>query len=734
MRLCREASRFVVVLMLTPALAGTARAQTGTIDQRVEDLLTRMTLDEKVGQLVQSTGFTDDMAEAIREGKIGSLLNVTGAENTNRVQRIAVEESRLGIPLLFGLDVIHGYRTIFPIPLATASSWDPELVTSIETIAAREARASGVHWTFAPMIDIARDPRWGRIVEGAGEDPYLGAAMAAARVRGFQGEHVAASDRILACLKHYVGYGAAVGGRDYNSADMSERTLREIYLPPYKAGVDAGAATVMSAFNLLNGVPASANTFTINHILRGEWGFQGFIVSDWNSIGELITHGYAADARDAASLALGATIDMDMMGGIYAGQLAHLVRAGVVPEAELDQSVRRVLRAKFLLGLFEHPYADPDAEAAVILRDDHVAAARDAARKSMVLLKNEGALLPLPDDIGSVAVIGPLADDHPDLLGSWAALGRPEDVVTVLEGIRHRAAPGTTITYASGSTITGEEREGFAEAVEIARNADVAIVVVGERAAETGEAASRTTLDLPGVQQDLIEAVHATGTPVVAVIMSGRPFTIPWLAEHVPAILQAWHPGIQGGNAVADLLWGDVNPGGKLPVSFPRSVGQVPIYYSRDHTGRPRDENNRFTSKYLDSPNTPLYPFGYGLSYTTFEYSDLALSADTITAAGTLSVSATVRNTGAVAGAEVVQLYIRDLVASVVRPVKELAGFTKVYLEPGDQTTVRFTLGPEELGFYDQKMQWVVEPGLFSVWIGPNSDEGLEGGFVVGGD
>jgi beta-glucosidase len=396
--------------------------------------------------------------------------------------------------------------------------------------------------------------------------------------------------------------------------------------------------------------------------------------------------------------------------------------------------VRRVLRAKFLLGLFEHPYADPDAEAAVILRDDHVAAARDAARKSMVLLKNEGALLPLPDDIGSVAVIGPLADDHPDLLGSWAALGRPEDVVTVLEGIRHRAAPGTTITYASGSTITGEEREGFAEAVEIARNADVAIVVVGERAAETGEAASRTTLDLPGVQQDLIEAVHATGTPVVAVIMSGRPFTIPWLAEHVPAILQAWHPGIQGGNAVADLLWGDVNPGGKLPVSFPRSVGQVPIYYSRDHTGRPRDENNRFTSKYLDSPNTPLYPFGYGLSYTTFEYSDLALSADTITAAGTLSVSATVRNTGAVAGAEVVQLYIRDLVASVVRPVKELAGFTKVYLEPGDQTTVRFTLGPEELGFYDQKMQWVVEPGLFSVWIGPNSDEGLEGGFVVGGD
>ena len=723
----------MIVLLLASSLPGAASSQTSAIDQRIDDLISRMTLDEKVGQLVQYSGFNEDRAAAIREGKVGSLLNVTGAENTNRAQRIAVEESRLGIPLLFGLDVIHGYRTIFPLPLATASSWDPELVTTIEAIAAREARASGIHWTFAPMVDIARDPRWGRITEGAGEDPYLGSVMAAARVRGFQGSDIASPDRIIACLKHYVAYGAPVGGRDYNSVDMSERSLREIYLPPFKAGVAAGAGSIMSAFNLLNGVPTTANKFTINRVLRDEWGFDGFIVSDWNSIGELVDHGYAGDDRDAAHLAFDATVDMDMMGDIYARQLADLVRTNVIPEALLDKSVRRVLRAKFMLGLFENPYADPETETAVILRDDHVAAARDAARKSMVLLKNDGALLPLSEDIGSIAVIGPLADNQDDLLGTWHAQGRPEDVVTVLAGIRRRAAPTTTITYARGSTIIGPEREGFAEAVEVARNADVAIVVVGEREVETGEAASRTALDLPGVQRDLIEAIHQAGTPVVAVIMSGRPLTIPWMAANVPAILQAWHPGIQGGNALADVLWGDFNPSGKLTVSFPRSVGQIPIYYSRDITGRPGTDF-RYTSKYLDSPNTPLYPFGHGLSYTTFEYSDLVLSADTISPDGTISVSAMARNTGDVAGAEVVQLYIRDVVASVVRPVKALKGFTKVYLEPGEQQTVRFTVGPRELGFYNQGMQWVVEPGVFKVWIGWSSEEGLEGSFVVSGN
>jgi len=731
MRLRRQTSRFMIVLLLASGLPGAASSQ--TIDQRIDDLLSRMTLDEKVGQLVQYSGYSEARDTAIREGRIGSLLNVTGAENTNRVQRIAIEESRLGIPLLFGLDVIHGYRTIFPIPLATASTWDPELVTSIEAIAAREARASGVHWTFAPMIDIARDPRWGRIVEGAGEDPYLGSVMAAARVKGFQGDDVAAPDQVLACLKHYVGYGAPFGGRDYNSVDISERSLREIYLPPYKAGIDAGAGSIMSAFNLLNGVPTTANKFTINGILRGEWGFDGLIVSDWNSVGELVIHGYAADDRDAARLALEATIDMDMMGSIYDGQLADLVRANVVPQEMLDQSVRRVLRAKFMLGLFDNPYADPTTEAAVILREDHVAAARDAARKSMVLLKNEGELLPLPDGIGSIAVIGPLADNQNDLLGAWHTLGRPEEVVTAIAGIRGRAATTTTITYAQGSTITGPERDGFAEAVELARNADVAIVVVGDREFETGEAASRAAIDVPGVQGELIEAVHATGTPVVAVVMSGRPLAIPWLAENVPAILQAWHPGIQGGNALADVLWGDFNPSGKLTVSFPRSEGQIPIYYSRDHTGRPRTES-RFTSKYLDSPNTPLYPFGHGLSYTTFGYGDLVLSADTIARDETLSVSAMVTNTGDVAGAEVVQLYIRDLVASVVRPVKELKGFTKIYLEPGEQQMVQFTLGPRELEFFNQDKQWVVEPGVFNVWVGWNSDEGLEGSFVVSGN
>jgi len=733
MRLRRGASGFLTVLLLAWSLPGAARAQTRTIDRRIDSLLSRMTLEEKVGQLVQFSGFTADSTTAIRQGRVGSLLNVIGAENTNRIQRIAVEQSRLGIPLLFGLDVIHGYRTIFPIPLATASSWDPELVTSIEAIAAREARASGVHWTFAPMIDIARDPRWGRITEGAGEDPYLGSVMAAARVRGFQGDDVAAPDHIIACLKHYVAYGAAIAGRDYNSVDMSERTLRQIYLPPYRAGVDAGAASLMSAFNLLNGVPASANTFTINRILRGEWGFDGFIVSDWNSIGELVTHGYAADARDAARLAFGATVDMDMMGGIYAGQLANLVRANVIPEASLDAAVRRVLQAKFKLGLFDHPYTDPATEKTVILREDHVAAARDAARRSMVLLKNGGGVLPLAASVRSIAVIGPLADDQPDLLGSWSAQGRPGEVVTVLAGIRGRARPTTTVTYAQGSTVTGPERDGFAEAVAVARRADVVIVVVGERADETGEAASRASLDLPGVQQQLIEAVYETGKPIVAVIMSGRPFAIPWLAEHVPAILQAWHPGIQGGNAVADVLWGDFNPSGKLPVSFPRSVGQVPIYYNHDNTGRPPTEE-KFTSKYLDLPTTPLYPFGYGLSYTTFEYADLALSADTIAADGTISVSATVTNSGKVAGAEVAQLYIRDVVASVVRPVKELKGFTRISLKPGERQAVRFTLGPRELGFYNQDMRWVVEPGVFRVLIGRSSTEGLEGSFVVRGN
>jgi beta-glucosidase len=733
MRLRREARACLTVLLLSWSVPGAVAAQAAGVERRLDDLLARMTLEEKVGQLVQYSGFTDDRAAAIREGRIGSLLNVIGAENTNRVQRIAVEESRLGIPLLFGLDVIHGYRTIFPIPLATAASWDPALVTSIESIAAREARAAGVHWTFAPMIDIARDPRWGRISEGAGEDPYLGAVMAAARVRGFQGDDVAANDRVLACLKHYVAYGAAVAGRDYNSVDLSERSLREIYLPPYQAGVQAGAGSLMSAFNLLNGVPTTANPFTINQILRGELGFDGFIVSDWNSVGELIVHGYAADARDAARLALGATVDMDMMGGIYAGELADLVRTGVVPAASLDAAVRRVLRAKFALGLFDHPYVDPARERAVTLREDHVAAARDAAGRSMVLLKNEGALLPLAGSARSIALIGPLADNRTDLLGSWHAMGQPQDVVTVLEGVRRRAGPAATVTYAQGSTITGQERDGFAQAVEAARGADVAIVVVGELEYETGEAASRASIDLPGVQQALIEAVHATGTPVVAVIMSGRPLAIPWLAEHVPAILQAWHPGVQGGNAVADVLWGDVNPSAKLPVSLPRSVGQVPIYYATDMTGRPATEQ-KFTSRYLDLPTTPLYPFGHGLSYTTFAYGDLVVSADTIAPGDTIAVSATVTNTGAAAGAEVVQLYIRDLVSSVVRPVKELEGFARITLQPGERQTVRFTLGPRELGFYNQDMQWVVEPGAFAVWIGRSSAEGLEGRFVVRGD
>jgi beta-glucosidase len=729
MRLRREPIRLIVALLLVWCLPGVA-APAPALDRRCDDLLSRMSLAEKIGQLVQYSGFDEDVATAVREGRAGSLLNVWGAETTNQIQRLAVEETRLGIPLLFALDVIHGYRTIFPIPLATTSSWDPALIEACEAIAAREARAAGVHWTFAPMVDIARDPRWGRIAEGAGEDPWLGAAVAAARVQGFQGDDLAAPDHLLACLKHFVGYGAPLGGREYNTVDMSAWTLRRVYLPPFRAGVDRGAASLMVAFNLLNDVPATANPRTLLGILRGEWGFDGLVVSDWMSIPQLVDHGYATDARDAARLAFDATVDMDMMGGAYADHLADLVQAGTIPAQALDAAVRRVLQAKFALGLFDHPYADPDREAAVLLCSDHVAAARDAARRSLVLLKNDGGLLPLRDDLRSIAVIGPLADSAADLLGTWHARGRSEDVVTVLEGIRRRAGAGVAVTHARGVSVGGTDQDGFAAAVAVAREADVAVVVVGESADETGEAASRTEIGLPGVQQELVAAVHATGTPVVAVVMSGRPLAIPWLADHVPAILQAWHPGIQGGPAVADVLWGDQNPGGKLPVSIPRSVGQIPVFYAHAPTGRP-PTSFKFTSKYIDSPNTPLFPFGHGLSYTTFAYSDLALSTDTIPPDGTVTVSAMVANTGDVAGAEVAQLYLRDPVASVVRPVRELRGFTRVVLAPGEHRTVRFRLGPRELGLYDQDMRWVVEPGDFFVWVGGSSEAQLRGAFVV---
>jgi beta-glucosidase len=706
------------------------------VEERIDALLGRMTLEEKLGQLQILDGESDgkyrpEHLELIRRGLLGSTLNVRGAKRTNELQRIGAEQSRLKIPVLFGFDVIHGYRTIFPVPLGEAATWDPAAVERAASIAAAESRAAGVRWTFAPMVDIARDPRWGRIVEGAGEDPYLGSAMARAAVRGFQGGDYSAPDKLVACAKHFVGYGAAEAGRDYNTTDMSERTLREVYFPPFKAAVDEGVGTLMSAFNDLNGVPASANPFTLTKVLRDEWKFDGFVVSDYESIQELINHGLAANEAEAAGAALGAGVDMEMITRLYVKYAPQLIRDGKLPQAVVDQAVRRVLRIKFRLGLFERPYTEESREQPAILSHANVEAAREIAARSMVLLKNEREVLPISKDVHSIAVIGPLADDQRDLLGSWQGDGRKEDAVTLAAGIRAKVSAQTKITYAKGCEIEGGSSDGIEEAVRLARAASVAVVAVGESAEMSGEAASRSSLDLPGRQSELVKAVVATGKPTVVVLMNGRPLTINWIAENAPAILETWFAGIQTGNAVADVLFGDVNPGGKLPVTFPRAVGQVPLYYSHKNTGRPADPANRYTSKYLDAPLTPLFPFGYGLSYARFRLTDLRLSSSTIRCDGRMTVTVEIENIGKCAGDEVVQLYIRDMVASVTRPVKELKGFERITLRPGEKRQIRFALGPEQIGFYNRDMRFVVEPGEFRVFAGTSSVEGLEASFRV---
>jgi beta-glucosidase len=581
------------------------------------------------------------------------------------------------------------------------------------------------------MVDIARDPRWGRIAEGAGEDSYLGMAFGRARVRGFQGPDMARPDRVMACVKHYVAYGAAEGGRDYNTTDVSEHALREIYLPPFKAAiVDAGAGSVMSAFNDLNGIPTSANPFTLTRVLRQEWKFDGLVVSDYESVGQLLDHRVAADGAEAAAQALTAGVDMEMVSRLYTTHGDALLKDGLLSMATVDEAVRRVLRVKFRLGLFERPYVDPALERTVLLAPAHRAAAREIAGRSMVLLKNERSVLPLATSVRSVALIGPLGDDRANMMGNWIGDGKAEDVVTLLEGLK-AALPSASITHARGADIVGESTAGFDEALAAARRAEVAVLAVGESGEMSGEAASRSSLDLPGVQLDLVKAVHATGTPVVVVLFNGRPLSIGWIAEHVPAILEAWFPGTEAGHAIADVLVGAVNPGGKLPVTFPRAVGQVPIYYNHKSTGRPPTAENKFTSKYIDLPWTPLYAFGYGLSYTTFEIRDLRLSAQTIRPDGQVRVAASVTNTGSRAGNEVVQLYIQDVASTVTRPVRELKGFTRVAVAPGETRQVEFVLTPTELGFYDREMRFVVEPGAFKVWVGNSSEGGLEGSFAV---
>jgi len=739
MKTTRLAFQILILSLFLFALVTTPISHSSTapnVEARVNALLAKMTLAEKLGQLQQLDGegtgdFRPEHVDLIRKGLLGSTLNVRGAKKTNQLQRIAVEESRLKIPNLFGYDVIHGYRTIFPIPLAEASSWDPALAERTASIAAAETYASGVRWTFAPMVDIARDPRWGRITEGAGEDPFLGAAFARARVLGFQGRDYSAQGKVLACAKHWVAYGAAEGGRDYNTTDMSEQTLREIYFPPFHAAIDAGVGTLMSAFNDLNGVPTSANPFTLTKVLRGEWKFDGFVVSDYTAVKELINHGLVANDRDAAQAALNAGVDMEMVSRLFNQNGPDLLKDGKVSQATIDEAVRRILRIKFRLGLFEHPYADEATEAGSILTAANRAAAREAAGRSMVLLKNQNDALPLNKNIGSIAVIGPLADDRRAPLGWWSGDGHDDDTVTALTGIRNKVSPQTKVSYAKGCEVLGDSSAGFEEAVNTARQSDVAVVFVGEAKEMVGEAASRSSLDLPGRQMDLVKAIQATGKPTIVVLINGRPPTIAWIVDNVPAVLEAWMGGTEAGNAIADVLFGDVNPGGRLPVTFPRTVGQVPIYYNHLNTGRPPEASSRYNSKYLDVAWTPQFPFGFGLSYTQFKISNLQMSAAEITSNGSLTVSVEVMNTGKRAGDEVVQLYIRDVAASMTRPVKELKGFKRITLKPGETQRVEFTLGPEQLGFYNRDMRYVVEPGEFKVMLGSNSEDLIEKSFQV---
>ena len=698
----------------------------------IDSVLTRLTLEEKLGQLTQYRGqwgltgpqTREAGAADIRAGRVGSFLGVRGAAATRALQQIAVTESRTRIPVLFADDIVHGWRTIFPVPLAEAASFNADLAERTARVAATEGAAAGIHWTFAPMVDITREPRWGRIVEGAGEDPYLGSAIAAAKVRGFQGTSLRDSLSLMATAKHFVGYGAAEGGRDYNTTDIPLRTLHEIYLPPFEAAVQAGARSIMAAFNEIDGVPMHANKRLIDGVLRDRWKWDGILVSDYTGVMELLQHGVSADSATVGRLALDAGVDVDMVSNIFYKDVAREVRAGRLPVAVVDSAVRRVLRAKYELGLFADPFKQTSEvrERALTLTTASRALARTAAQQSIVLLRNEGNALPLAAAGKTIAVIGTLATDARSALGGWAAAGRPEDAVTVLAGIRAAVGGGGRVLYAAGAPVEEMDTSGFAEAVRIAREADVVVLVVGEHQDMSAEARNRSSLDLPGVQQQLVERVHAVGKPTVAVLMNGRPLSVPWLAQHVPAIVESWYLGVEHGNAVADVLFGAVNPSGKLPVTFPRSVGQVPIYYNHKNTGRPSDEKERYTSRYIDLPFTPLFPFGHGLSYTTFRYSAPTLSRTRATTGDEITVSVTVTNSGAQAGDEVVQMYVRDDAGSVTRPVKELKGFRRIALAPGERRTVTFRLTPAMLAFYDLQYRKVVEPGTFTIMVGGSSE------------
>lgn len=709
-----------------------------TVDQKVAELLSKMTLEEKVGQMVQYSGFeyatgpqksnSAAVLEEIKKGKVGSMLNVAGADETKAFQKLA-QQSRLKIPLLFGQDVIHGYRTTFPVNLGQAASWDLGMIEKSERIAATEASAYGIHWTFAPMVDIARDPRWGRVMEGSGEDTYLGTQIGLARIRGFQGKGLGSLDAVMACAKHFAAYGAAVGGRDYNSVDMSLRQLNETYLPPFKAAAEAGVATFMNSFNDINGIPATASKYIQRDLLKGKWNYKGFVVSDWGSIGEMIPHGYAKDANEAAEKAVFGGSDMDMESRVYMAELPKLVKEGKVDIKFVDDAAGRILAKKFEMGLFDDPYRFSNEKRQKEQTDnqENRKFGREFGSKSMVLLKNQGNILPLSKKVKTVALIGPFGKETVANHGFWSIAFKDDNqrIVSQFDGIKNQLDKNSTLLYAKGCNVDDQDRSMFAEAVETAKKADVVIMTLGEGHAMSGEAKSRSSIGFSGVQEDLLKEIDRTGKPIILMVNAGRPLIFNWAAEHIPAITYNWWLGTEAGNSIADVLFGAVNPGGKLPMTFPRTEGQIPVYYNHYNTGRPAKNNTdrNYVSAYIDLDNDPKFPFGYGLSYTDFKYSDMALSSSNLKGNQTLNISVTVSNTGKYDGEEVVQLYIRDLFGKVVRPVKELKGFQKILIKKGESRKVDFKLTPEDLKFFDDELNFDWESGDFDIMIGTNSQD-----------
>ena len=732
-------STIIVIVLIVACSNNKEQSAYSKRDTFVEDLMKKMTLEEKIGQLTLfSSGYDitgptmhENYANDIKAGRVGAVFNAYGVKFTTELQKMAVEETRLGIPLLFGYDVIHGHRTIFPIPLGETASWDMDYIEKSARIAAIEATSEGLHWTFAPMIDVTRDPRWGRIAEGSGEDPFLTSMVARAKVRGYQGKDFYDVHTMLACAKHFAAYGAPQGGRDYHTVDMSEIELRNTYLPPFKAAINEGVATFMTAFNELFGVPATGSKYLLTDVLREEWKFKGFVVTDYTSIKEMIPHGFAKDEKHAGELAINAGVDLDMQSGIFNNHLKNSIDEGKVSIKTIDNAVRRILNLKYELGLFEDPYrySNIERQHENILTSEHLEFARDFARRSIVLLKNENNTLPLSKDIKSIAVIGPLADSQKDMIGSWSAAGDYKKSVTLLQGIKNKVGENTRILHTIGTGVNDNSREGFSEAIRLAKASDAIVLAIGEHKNMSGEAASRSDINLPGLQEELALELAKIGKPLIVVLMNGRPLTIEKVDQEASAILETWFLGTTAGDAIADVLFGDYNPSGKLPVTFPRNGGQVPTFYNEKNTGRPYSEQ-KYTSKYLDVPNTPLYPFGHGLSYTTFKYSEIKLEDTLMSKNKPLLASIIVTNTGDRFGEEVVQLYTRQLVGSITRPVKELKAFKKIGLEPGESFEVTFRLTWEDIAFYNSKNQFVTEPGEFNLFIGTSSQQAKEISFA----